>query len=386
MIPYGKQMITGEDIQAIKNVLTSDFLTQGPQVSAFEDALCEYTSAHHAVAANSATSALHIACQALGLGPGDSLWTSPITFVASANCARFCGAEVDFVDIDPETHTLCPKILKEKLEAAKKANKLPKIVVPVHLCGHSCDMEAIKELSIEYGFSIIEDASHAIGAKYQQVPVGSCVYSDITVFSFHPVKIITTGEGGAALTNQVQLAEKMAMQRSHGITRSHNLMQNTSHGPWYYEQLSLGHNYRMTDIQAALGISQLTRLDQIVQKRRELVDFYQQQLADLPIQLPIEVCDVLSSYHLYVIRLDICHISLSHRQIFERLIEAGVGVNLHYIPVYKQPYYQQLGFNYNYCPNAESYYQGAISLPLFPELTRKDQIYIIDTLKSLLKE
>jgi UDP-4-amino-4,6-dideoxy-N-acetyl-beta-L-altrosamine transaminase len=386
MIPYGRQTITADDISAVVKVLESDFITQGPQVPAFEKALCEQTSASYAVAVNNATSALHMACQALGLQPGDRLWTSPITFVASANCGRYCGATIDFVDIDPLTYTLCPQALAAKLIEAKNNNCLPKIVIPVHLAGHACDMQAIYALSKEYGFSIIEDASHAVGAKYQDKPVGACQYSDITVFSFHPVKIITTGEGGVALTNQPDLAGKMALFRSHGITRNAELMHSQPDGPWYYEQLTLGHNYRLTDIQAALGISQLSRLEQIVGERRRLAARYQSLLSSLPIILPLEPAAVLSSYHLYIIRLNIAEIRLSHKVVFEQLLAAGIGVNLHYMPVYKQPYYQALGFERNYCPVAEHYYQTAISLPLFPGLSTEEQDYVVSTLTTILKE
>ena len=385
MIPYGRQAITKEDVQSVVDVLQSDYLTQGPQVPLFEQAIGKLVKAKYAVAVNSATSALHIACYALGLKTGDWLWTTPITFVASANCGRLCGASIDFVDIDPVTYTLCPIALRKKLEQAQQNNCLPKVVIPVHLCGHSCDMYAIKKLSIEYKFFIIEDASHAIGAHYNAMPVGCCYYSDITVFSFHPVKIITTAEGGVATTNQSSLAEKMSLYRNHGITRKPESIQARADGPWYYEQQGLGQNYRLTDIQAALGISQLSRLKDIIKKRRHLVSCYNQALDDLPLNLPSEANKVFSSCHLYVIRLQLSAINHSKKDIFEMLIQSEIGVNVHYIPVYKQPYYQQWGFSKTYCENAESYYSEAISLPLFPELTEKNQRYIITTLKNILK-
>lgn len=384
MIPYGKQEISQHDIDAVLEVLKSDFLTQGPKVPAFEQSLIEFTGAKHALAVNSATSALHIACLALGLGKGDWLWTSPVTFVASANCGLYCGANVDFVDIDPFTYNLCPKKLEEKLIGAKKNGTLPKVVIPVHLCGQSCDMKAIVKLSREYGFKIIEDASHAIGGKYHGSPVGSCQYSDITVFSFHPVKIVTTAEGGAALTNQDDLAQKMALYRSHGVTRDPSIMQNVSDGGWYYEQVTLGFNYRMTELQAALGVSQMQRLEQFVAARHRLADRYNEQLSELPIVLPYQLESTYSGLHLYVIRLRLEEINSSHREVFEALREQGIGVNLHYIPVHTQPYYREMGFVCGDFPEAEKYYREAISLPMFHLMTDDQQDRVIQALRRIL--
>ncbi|ALQ09306.1 UDP-4-amino-4,6-dideoxy-N-acetyl-beta-L-altrosamine transaminase [Pseudoalteromonas sp. Bsw20308] len=384
MIPYGKQDITQADIDAVVNVLKSDFLTQGPQVPAFENALMKATGADHALAVNSATSALHIACLALELSEGDILWTTPITFVASANCGLYCGASVDFVDIDPATYNLCPVALKEKLISAKKEGILPKVLVAVHLCGQPCDMKAIHALSIEYGFKVIEDASHAIGGRYLEQPIGSCEYSDITVFSFHPVKIVTTAEGGAALTNSKALADKMALYRSHGITRDEALMENASHGGWYYEQVGLGFNYRMTELQAALGVSQMRRLSEFVSARHELAVRYYDKLASLPIILPYQLPNTYSGLHLYVIRLNLNEISKTHKEVFDELRENGIGVNLHYIPVHLQPYYQKMGFKQGDFPNAESYYSNAISLPMFHGMTHEQQNEVISTLEMIL--
>ena len=385
MIPYGKQDITQADIDAVVNVLKSDFLTQGPQVPAFERALMDSTGANHALAVNSATSALHIACLALELGAGDRLWTTPVTFVASANCGLYCGASVDFVDIDPATYNLCPVALKEKLIRAKKEGVLPKVLVAVHLCGQPCDMKAIHALSIEYGFKVIEDASHAIGGRYLEQPIGSCEYSDITVFSFHPVKIVTTAEGGAALTNSKALADKMALYRSHGITRDEALMENASHGGWYYEQVDLGFNYRMTELQAALGVSQMSRLSEFVTARHELAVRYYDKLASLPIILPYQLPNTYSGLHLYVIRLNLNEISKTHKEVFDELRENGIGVNLHYIPVHLQPYYQKMGFKQGDFPNAESYYSNAISLPMFHGMTHEQQDEVISTLTQILE-
>ena len=385
MIPYGKQDITQADIDAVVNVLKSDFLTQGPQVPAFERALMDSTGANHALAVNSATSALHIACLALELGAGDRLWTTPVTFVASANCGLYCGASVDFVDIDPATYNLCPVALKEKLIRAKKEGVLPKVLVAVHLCGQPCDMKAIHALSIEYGFKVIEDASHAIGGRYLEQPIGSCEYSDITVFSFHPVKIVTTAEGGAALTNSKALADKMALYRSHGITRDEALMENASHGGWYYEQVDLGFNYRMTELQAALGVSQMSRLSEFVTARHELAVRYYDKLPSLPIILPYQLPNTYSGLHLYVIRLNLNEISKTHKEVFDELRENGIGVNLHYIPVHLQPYYQKMGFKQGDFPNAESYYSNAISLPMFHGMTHEQQDEVISKLTQILE-
>lgn len=383
MIPYGRQEITREDIDAVVEVLQSDFLTQGPQVPAFEQALCQYSGATHAVAVNSATSALHVACLALGLGPGDRLWTTPITFVASANCGLYCGARVDFVDIDPVTYNMCPKALEQKLLAAEAAGTLPKVVVPVHLCGQPCDMQAIHALSQRFGFRIIEDASHAIGGKYRNEPIGNCRYSDITVFSFHPVKIITTGEGGVAMTNDKVLHEQMALLRSHGITRDQAFMHEPAHGPWYYEQIGLGFNYRMTELQAALGISQASRLDHYVARRHELARYYDKLLDTLPVTTPWQHPDGYSGMHLYVIRLQAGSVAKSHGEVFAALRAAGIGVNVHYIPVHLQPWYRAMGFAEGDFPNAERYYREAISLPMYPALGEAEQDYIVNTLAAI---
>lgn len=386
MIPYGRQTISEADIQAVVEVLRSDFLTQGPTIPAFENAVANYCGTQYAFAVNSATSALHIACLALGVGKGDSVWTSPITFVASANCALYCGADVDFVDIDPHTYNLSVEKLTEKLAWAEQIGKLPKVVIPVHLCGQPCDMAGIYALSQRYGFKIIEDASHAIGGKYQNQTIGNCLYSDITVFSFHPVKIITTGEGGMALTNDAALAERLDRLRSHGITRDPAQMTHTPDGPWYYQQLELGFNYRMTDLQAALGLSQMQRLDEFVSKRHALSQRYDALLADQPIITPWQHPDSYSGLHLYVIRLQLDKISKTHREVFEALRVAGIGVNLHYIPVYRQPYYEQLGFKEGYCLEAEQYYAEAISLPMYSGLTEAQQDYVVAELQEALTQ
>lgn len=382
MIPYGRQHITQADIDAVTEVLQSDFLTQGPAVPAFEQRLAELTCAKHAVAVNSATSALHIACLALGIGPGSRVWTSPISFVASANCARYCGADIDFVDVEPDSGNMAVDKLRQKLEAARSSDSLPQLVIPVHLAGSSCDMQQIHYLAKEFGFAIIEDASHAVGASYQDEPVGSCRYSDITVFSFHPVKIITTAEGGMALTNNSDLAEKMRLLRSHGISRDESQMTEPSHGAWYYQQLLLGFNYRMTDLQAALGLSQSRRLLPIIQKRQLLAANYHRLLADLPLSLP-QLDDInISAWHLFIVRLD----DKSKRQaVFNGLRDAGIGVNVHYIPIHTQPYYQQLGFDWGDLPVAEDFYERIISLPMYPELTGEQQQYVADTLTELLR-
>ncbi|MEC5210520.1 UDP-4-amino-4,6-dideoxy-N-acetyl-beta-L-altrosamine transaminase [Psychrobacter sp. PL15] len=384
MIPYGRQDINQQDINAVVDVLKSDFLTQGPQVPLFEQAVMNVCGAHYAVAVNSATSALHIACLALGLGKGDWLWTTPNTFVASANCGLYCGAQVDFVDIDPRTYNLCAKELEKKLIAAEKVGTLPKIVIPVHFSGQPCDMQAIHTLAKKYGFKVIEDASHAIGGKYQGEPIGNCHYSDITVFSFHPVKIITTAEGGMAVTNSPELAQKLDLLRSHGITRDTHLMTKPMDGPWYYQQVDLGFNYRMTDLQAALGVSQMQRLNAFVTKRHELAQRYDTLLKDLPVTLPWQHPDSYSGLHLYVIRLQLDKIDKTHLEVFEGLREAGILVNLHYIPVHMQPYYQEMGFEEGLFPQAEQYYKEAISIPMFPTLTEKQQDEVIAILGELL--
>lgn len=386
MIPYGRQEISQADIEAVIQVLQSDFLTQGPMVPKFEQEVAAYTGAKHALAVNSATSALHIACLALGLGEGDYLWTTPITFVASSNCALYCGARVDFVDIDSKTYNMSPEALHEKLKKAKANNTLPKVVVAVHLCGQVCEMEKIYALAKEYGFKVIEDASHAIGGKYKGVPVGACEYSDITIFSFHPVKIITTAEGGMAVTNCPDLARKMDLLRSHGITRDPRMMTKEPDGPWYYQQIDLGFNYRMTELQAALGVSQMQRLDEFVSKRHILAKRYDSLLADLPVVVPWQHQDSYSGLHLYVIRLSLDKIQKTHKQVFEKLRELGIGVNLHYIPVHTQPYYQDLGFNTGDFPEAEKYYTEAISLPMFHKLSFEQQDVVVESLKKALYE
>ena len=384
MIPYGKQDIDQTDIDSVIEVLKSDFLTQGPKVPAFEQIVAEHVGAKHALAVNSATSALHIACLALGLGQGDWLWTTPITFVASANCGLYCGAQVDFVDIDPETYNLCPKALENKLIQAEIKGTLPKVLVAVHLCGQPCDMKAIHDLALKYNFKVIEDASHAIGGKYQNEFIGNCRYSDITVFSFHPVKIITTAEGGMALTNDDSLAQEMNLYRSHGVTRDQSLMTHEPDGPWYYQQVALGYNYRMTELQGALGITQMQRLDQFVSQRHVLAKRYNELLSELPLTLPWQHPDSYSGLHLYVIRLSLDEISKTHLQVFEELREAGIGVNLHYIPVHTQPYYQNMGFSQGDFPQAEQYYKEAISLPMFSKLTEAQQNQVVTQLRRIL--
>lgn len=384
MIPYGKQEISQADIDAVVEVLKSDFLTQGPMVPKFEQTVADHVGAKYALAVNSATSALHIACMAIGLGKDDWLWTTPITFVASANCGLYCGAQVDFVDIDPKTYNLCPVALEAKLAQAKHENRLPKVVVAVHLSGQPCDMEAIAALAKEYGFKVIEDASHAIGGKYQGAFIGSGRFSEITVFSFHPVKIVTTAEGGMAVTNDAKLAERMNLLRSHGITRDPALMTHEPDGPWYYQQVDLGFNYRMTELQAALGVSQMERLDAFVARRHQLAKRYDQLLADLPIVLPWQHPDSYSGLHLYVIRLKLDKITRSHREVFESLREKGIGVNLHYIPVHTQPYYRDMGFETETFPNSMAYYREAISLPMFQGLTEEQQDEVVAVLRKAL--
>lgn len=383
MIPYGRQDISQADINSVIEVLQSDFLTQGPKVPEFEAALASYCSARYAVAVNSATSALHLACLALGVGKGDVVWTTPITFVASANCALYCGASVDFVDIDSKTYNMSAGALEEKLIKAEKLGVLPKVVIAVHLSGQSCEMVKISALSKQYGFKIIEDASHAIGGRYKGLPIGGGQYSDITIFSFHPVKIITTGEGGAALTNNELLADKMKCLRSHGVTRDPSLMTKEPDGEWYYQQLELGYNYRMTDLQAALGLSQLSRLDSFVSKRHEIAAIYDKELAGLPLALPWQHPDTYSGLHLYIIRLK--STDISHQVLFSELRAKGIGVNLHYIPVYMQPFYQAMGFTRGYCEEAESYYREAISLPIYTGLQRSEQSQVVSALVDALR-
>lgn len=383
MIPYGRQDINQADIDAVVAVLRSDFLTQGPAVPAFERAVASYCGAQHAVAVNSATSALHIACLALGVGKGDVVWTTPITFLASANCALYCGATVDFVDIDPHTYNLSVDRLAEKLALAEKAGTLPKVIIPVHLSGQACDMAGIRALGKQYGFKIIEDASHAIGGRYKGEPIGSGRYSDITVFSFHPVKVITTGEGGMAVTNDGSVARHMRLLSSHGMTSNASEMRpRPPEEIWNYQQIDLGLNYRMTDIQAALGLSQMQRLDAFVAKRHAIARRYDQMLSTLPVLTPSQHADSYSGYHLYLIRLKLGEINKTHRQVYEALRTAGILANLHYIPVYRQPYYEQMGFGAGHCPEAERYYSEAISIPMYPGLTDVQQDQVVSALHA----
>jgi len=384
MIPYGMQEINETDIKSVLDVLQSDFLTQGPKVPAFEKAVAKYCNAKYSVAVNSATSALHIACLSLGLGKGDWLWTSPNSFVASANCGLYCDANIDFVDIDSQTYNLSVSELEKKLIWAKQENKLPKVVIPVHFAGQPCNMKRIYDLAQIYGFKIIEDASHAIGSKYLDKPTGGCQYSDITVFSFHPVKIITTGEGGLATTNSIELAEKMRLLRSHGITREKSKMFGTSEGEWCYQQVGLGFNYRMTELQAALGISQMQRLDEYVVKRHKLQKKYNSVLNSLPIIIPHQDKDCYSSLHLYPIQIKIHKIKKSRAKIFNSLNKFGIGVNVHYIPIHTQPYYLDLGFSKGDFPNAENFYRGAISIPIFQSMTEDQQDQVIHAIHSVL--
>lgn len=385
IIPYGKQSISEQDIEAVVNVLKSDFITQGPVVPEFERAVANYCGANYAIAVSNATSALHLACLSLGIGAGDRVWTSPNTFVATANSVLNCGAIIDFIDIDLKSYNLSIECLQQKLELAEKNNQLPKAIIAVHFSGQSCDMEQLKLLSEQYHFYIIEDAAHAIGASYLTEKVGSCKYSDITIFSFHPVKIITTGEGGMLLTNKPELAKKIELLRSHGITRNQDEMIHASHGEWYYEQIELGYNYRMTDMQAALGLSQLKRLDEFVSKRRNLAQLYQKKLVDLPVILPWQSEKGLSSWHLYVICFEHDKFKKNKKVIFSQLRNKGIGVNLHYIPVHIQPYYQKLGFKWGDFPNSEIYYQQAMTIPLFPEMSELDIEHIKTALTQVLQ-
>jgi UDP-4-amino-4,6-dideoxy-N-acetyl-beta-L-altrosamine transaminase len=384
MIPYGRQDITQADIDAVVDVLRSDYLTQGPAVPQFEQAVAEHVKVKHALAVNSATSALHIACLALGLGPGDWMWTTSISFVASANCGVYCGAKVDFIDIDPKTYNLSIQDLEAKLVKAERTGRLPKILVAVHLSGQPCDMRSINALSQKYGFRIIEDASHAVGGKYLEEYIGSCQYSDIAVFSFHPVKIITTAEGGMVTTNNDNLASRMALLRSHGITRDAEQMTHAPDGPWYYQQIKIGFNYRMTEIQAALGISQMQRLDAYVARRHELAKRYDALLQGLPLTTPWRHPDGYSGMHLYIIRLQLSEIAKTHREVFDLLRAHEIGVNLHYIPIHTHPFYKALGFNAGDFPQSEQYYREAISLPMFQTLTDRDQDTVIAALSKIL--
>lgn len=384
-IPYGRQHIVEADVQAVIDVLNSEWLTQGPAIERFEREVAAFVGADHGIALSSATAALHVACRALGLGAGDVLWTTPNTFVASANCGVYCGAEVDFVDIDPRTLNMSVQALADKLVRAERRGRLPKVVVPVHFSGEPCDMEAIHALAQRYGFFVMEDASHAIGARYRETPIGACRYSDLTVFSFHPVKLITTGEGGMVLTNRLELAERVKLLRSHGITRDPALMEGESDGPWYYQQIDLGYNYRMTDIQAILGVSQLKRLPDFLQRRQELAARYDEALEGLPLIPPFRDPANFSALHLYVVRLDPTRVARTRREVFEDLRQAGISVNVHYIPVHLQPYYRAMGFMPGDFPEAERYYQEAISLPLFYGLSNHDQDRVVQALTAALE-
>lgn len=386
MIPYGRQDVRKEDIDSVVEVLRSEFLTQGPQVPIFEENIAQFVNTDHAIAVNSATSALHITYLAMGLGHGDGLWTTPITFLATANAAKYCGATVEFVDVESTTGLMSVEDLQTKLVEAEKKGKLPKIVVPVHLAGQSCDMKEIHKLSRQYGFKVVEDAAHAIGAKYNDKQVGSCEYSDACVFSFHPVKIITTGEGGVITTNNEQLSEKLKLLRSHGVTRDSSLFKHDSHGPWYYEQIALGYNYRMTDMQAALGTSQMRRLSEYVTRRNAIAEKYARKFESLPISVLDQKKYGRSSYHLFVIQLNLEKIGKTHRQVFENLRAEGVGVNLHYIPVYKQPYYADEINWANKCPNSEAYYSKSISLPMYPAMTDEEVCIVEEKVEKVVVE
>ena len=379
LIPYSHQSISQQDIDSVTDVLRSKFLTQGPVGPMFEKMVAERVNATHAVAVNSATSALHISCLALGLGPGDLLWTSPNTFVASANCGLYCGAQVDFVDIDPKTYNICPISLRAKLEAAESQGRLPKIVVPVHFAGQSCDMETISALGQRFGFKIIEDASHGLGGAYRERPVGNCHYSDITIFSFHAIKLITTGEGGMALTNNSDLADKMIKLRNHGITRQEKDMLRKNPDRWYYEQRDLGFNYRMTDIAAALGVSQMQRLQAFMSRRMEIVERYNAELKRFPLVLPWQHPDTNSAWHLYVVK---CENLVEKQRLVEHLHMNNISTNVHYIPVHTQPYYQSMGFKYGDFPEAESYYERALSLPIYSDLTTTEQSSVLNAVSE----
>lgn len=380
MIPYGRQSISDEDIAAVVDVLRSDWITQGPSIDRFEQGLAAYCGARHGVLVSNATAALHIACLALGVGRGSLVWTSPNTFLASANCALYCGADIDFVDIDPDTYNMSVPELERKLIAARAVGRLPQVVIPVHFAGQSCDMAGMARLAKEYGFKLVEDASHAVGADYRDGKVGSCQYSDIAIFSFHPVKILTTGEGGMLMTNDPELHQQLSRLRSHGMVRTPALAE--EHGPWYYEQHDLGYNYRMTDIQAALGLSQLRRLDEFVARRRELAARYDSLLAGLPLRTPLQHPEGRSAFHLYPIWIDEAKAGKSRREVFEALRAAGIGVNVHYIPVPSQPYYRRLGFKEGQFPQAEHYYAGAISLPMYFSLSEAEQDTVVAAVKK----
>ena len=380
VIPYARQSITKQDIDAVTEVLQSDYLTQGPVVPAFEDAVANLVGAKHAIAGNSATSMLHIACLALGVTDGDLVWTSPISFVASANCALYCGAEIDFVDIDSETFNMSPTALATKLEEARKSNKLPKVIIPVHMGGQSCDMKSIGLLAKQYGIKVIEDASHAIGGMYNSRRIGNCAHSDITIFSFHPVKIITSGEGGMATTQDESLAHRMRMLRSHGITRNETEFEFDNDGPWYYEQQELGLNYRLTDIAAALGLSQLQRIDAFINQRNAIAARYNNAFASTQLAIPHINSDCISAFHLYIARCDFENSDVTRVQLFENMKNSGVLLNLHYIPIYRQPFYSKMSFDPKSFPNAERYYKQAFSIPMYADLTEADQDTVISSL------
>ena len=384
LLPYGRQSIDERDITAVVDVLRSDFLTQGPAIERFEKAVTDWCGARHGVAMSNGTAALHLACKALGVGHGDIVWTSPITFVASANGARYCGAKVDFVDVDPGTINLCPDRLAEKLQAAEKTGTLPKVVIPVHFAGQSCAMDRIHALGQKYGFRIIEDAAHALGGSYLNERVGNCRWSDMVTHSFHPVKIITSGEGGMVTTNDAPLAQRVSLLRTHGITRDPALMQGESHGGWYYQQIELGYNYRMTDIQAALGASQMARLEAFAARRREIADLYDKTLAGLPLRALARDPKGVSGWHLYMIRLNLSEISKTRREVFDSLRQQGIGVNVHYIPVHLQPDYAKLGFTSGMFPEAERYYEECITLPMFPAMKDEDVLRVRTALESSL--
>lgn len=385
MIPYGRQFIDEADIEAVVAVLRSDFITQGPAIPRFEKSVTDWCGARHGIAMANGTATLHCAAQAMGLGPGDWLWTSPITFVASANAGRYCGAQVDFVDVDPGTVCLCPERLEAKLKIAEKEGRLPKVVVPVHFAGQSCAMDRIHALGQQYGFRILEDAAHALGGSYKGERIGNCRWSDAVSHSFHPVKIITSGEGGMITTNDDELAWRIGTLRTHGITREIGRMEGESHGPWYYQQIELGYNFRMTDMQAALGASQMTKLDAFAARRRELADLYDRTLAGLPLRPLARDPEGVSGWHLYMIRLDLEAIRpLTRRQVFESLRALGIGVNVHYIPVHRQPDYQRLGFKAGMFPEAERYYEECITLPMFPAMTDADVVTVKDALRQAL--
>lgn len=385
MIPYGRQDISKEDIESVLKVLKSDLITQGPVTPKFEEAVNNFCGSKFSFAYNSATSALHAACYSLGVKKGDYVWTSANTFVASANCALYCGAKVDFVDIDSKTYNISIQSLEDKLILAKKEGKLPKVLIPVHFSGQSCDMKKIHNLSKIYKFKVIEDASHAIGGKYLSKNIGKCEFSDIAIFSFHPVKIITTGEGGLATTNDKNLADKLNLFRTHGITKRREKFSTETEGPWFYEQQLLGFNYRMTDIHAALGLSQIKRLKSMIKKRHEIAEIYNKELSNLPIQLPLQNPETFSSYHLYVIRLDLEKIKLTQEQVYSYLRKNDILVNLHYMPVYYHPYFKSLGFKRGYCPRAEKYYSETLSIPMYSSLLKKDQDKVIKILNKLLR-